>query len=124
MLAHRVSNPIWHEGLQATQSHPKATPRPYNGHILGIDSGVQGHPTATPRLHQGYTKAIPRLHQGYTKATPRLYQGYTKATLMRPQCVLKATSKPGTSQVTAGEGSGGLRPSSGAATLESGGNRS
>src|ERR1035441_2151224 len=52
---------------------PKATPRPYTRHILGIDSGVQSH-----------TKAIPRLHQGYTKATPRLHQGYTKASPMRP----------------------------------------
>src|ERR1035441_4069420 len=36
---------------------PKATPRPYCRHILGIDSGVQSHPKATLRLHQGSTKA-------------------------------------------------------------------
>src|ERR1019366_4595406 len=54
---------------------PKATPRPYTRHILGIDSGVQSHTKATPRLHQGYTKATPRLHQGYTKATPKPHQG-------------------------------------------------
>src|ERR1035438_5626412 len=42
---------------KATQSHTKATPRPHQGHILGIDSRVQSHPKATPRLHQGSTKA-------------------------------------------------------------------
>src|ERR1039457_3879715 len=63
---------------------PKATPRPPQGHILGIDSGVQSHPKATPRLPQGYPKATPRLPQGSPKATPRLHQGYPKAT---PQAV-------------------------------------
>src|ERR1039458_7970604 len=48
---------------------PKATPKPPQGHILGIDSGVQSHTKATLRLHQGSTKAPPRLHQGSTKAT-------------------------------------------------------
>src|ERR1035441_860740 len=59
------------EGLQATQSHHKATPRPYCRHILGIDSGVQSHTKATPRLHQSHTKAPPKPHQGSTKATPK-----------------------------------------------------
>src|ERR1035438_6573898 len=36
---------------------PKATPRPPQGHILGIDSGVQSHLKATPRLPQGSHKA-------------------------------------------------------------------
>src|ERR1035441_9425245 len=67
---------------------PKATPRPPQSHILGIDSGVQSHPKATPRLHQGSTKAPPRLHQGSTKATPKPHQSHPKA-----------TSKPGASQV-------------------------
>src|ERR1035438_5718072 len=57
------------KATEATQSHPKATPRPHQGHILGIDSGVQGHTTATPRLPQGSTKAPPRLHQGYFQAS-------------------------------------------------------
>src|ERR1039458_6622310 len=55
------------EGRNAWQSHPKppqghhkATTRPPQGHILGIDSGVQSHPKATQRLHQGSTKAPPR----------------------------------------------------------------
>src|ERR1039458_2564670 len=85
MLAHLVSAPIWHEGLQATQSHPKATPRPPQGHILGIDSEVQGHPKATPRPPQGHPKATPRLLQGYTKATPRLQQSHPKASPKPPQ---------------------------------------
>src|ERR1017187_7624330 len=59
---------------------PKATPRPPQGHILGIDSGVQSHAKATPRLRQSHPKAPPRLHQGSTKAPPRLHQGSTKAT--------------------------------------------
>src|ERR1039458_8723661 len=59
---------------------PKATPRPPQGHILGIDSGVQRHPKATPRPPQGYPKATPRPPQGHPKATPRLPQGYTTAT--------------------------------------------
>src|ERR1017187_2241234 len=62
---------------------PKATPKPPQSHILGIDSGVQSHPKATPRLPQGYPKATPRLPQGYPKATPRLHQGYTKARIER-----------------------------------------
>jgi hypothetical protein len=65
---------------RATPKPPKATPRPYCRHILGIDSGVQGHTKATPRPHQGHTKATPRLPQGYPKATPRPPQGYPKAT--------------------------------------------
>src|ERR1035441_8296330 len=73
---------------------PKATPRPYTRHILGIDSGVQSHTKATPRLHQGYTKATPRLHQGYTKATPKLHQGYTNATPRLHQGYTKATPRP------------------------------
>src|ERR1035438_8422279 len=72
MLAHRVSTPIWHEGLQATQSHPKATTRPYTRHRL--------RSTKPP--------------QGSTKAPPRLHQGYPKATLMRPSRHLKARYKP------------------------------
>src|ERR1035441_10585839 len=61
-------------GSKATQSHLKATPRPPQGHILGIDSGGQSHPKATPRPPQGHPKATPRLPQGYPKATPRLPQ--------------------------------------------------
>jgi hypothetical protein len=80
---------------------PKATPKPYSRHILGIDSGVQSHPKATseppqslligtslgpqshpkatPRLHQSHTKAPPKPPQGSTKATPRLHQSHPKA---------------------------------------------
>src|ERR1035441_4626001 len=50
---------------------PKATPKPYSRHILGIDSGVQSHHKATLRLHQGSTKAPPRLHQSHPKATSK-----------------------------------------------------
>src|ERR1035438_4649831 len=66
-----------------TLKPPKATPKPYYRHILGIDSGVQSHTKATPRPHQGHTKATPRLHQGHTKATPK-----------PPPCDPQATSKP------------------------------
>src|ERR1017187_447268 len=55
---------------------PKATPKPPQSHILGIDSGVQSHPKATSKPPQGSTKAPPRLHQGSTKAPPRLRQDY------------------------------------------------
>src|ERR1039458_508327 len=51
------------KGQRGRAKPPKATPRPYCRHILGIDSGVQSHPKATPRLHQGYTKAPTRLPQ-------------------------------------------------------------
>src|ERR1035437_8758254 len=56
---------------QARATPPKATTRPPQDHILGIDSGVQSHPKATPRLPQGSTKATPKPHQGYTKAWAR-----------------------------------------------------
>src|ERR1035438_6030988 len=79
------------KATEATQSHTKATPRPHQGHILGIDSGVQRHPKATPKPPQGSTKAPPRLHQGSTKATPRPYQGHTKATPRLHQGYTKAT---------------------------------
>src|ERR1035441_2341244 len=36
-------------GGEAGQSHPKAIPKPYSRHILGIDSGVQSHLKATPK---------------------------------------------------------------------------
>src|ERR1019366_4692586 len=42
---------------------PKATPKPYSRHILGIDSGVQSHLKATPKPPQGHTKATPKPHQ-------------------------------------------------------------
>src|ERR1019366_4242430 len=77
----RTSN-IQHPISKAGAKPPKATPRPPQGHILGIDSGVQSHPKAPPRLPQGSPKATPRLPQGYPKATPRLPQGYPKATPM------------------------------------------
>src|ERR1017187_7371345 len=88
----------WEKPLEASpgeagQSHPKATPRPPQGHILGIDSGVQSHLKATPRLPQGYPKATPRLPQGYPKATPRLPQGYPKATPRLHQGYTKATPR-------------------------------
>jgi hypothetical protein len=36
---------------KASQSHHKATTKPYTRHILGIDSGVQRHLKATPKPH-------------------------------------------------------------------------
>src|ERR1035438_6635916 len=69
---------------------PKATPRPPQSHILGIDSGVQSYAKATLKPPQGSTKAPPRLHQGYTKATPRPHQGHTKATPRPHQSQTKA----------------------------------
>src|ERR1017187_10508678 len=59
------------KGQKGRAKPPKATPRPYTRHILGIDSEVQSHTKASPRPHQGYTTATPGLHQGYTKA-PRV----------------------------------------------------
>jgi hypothetical protein len=80
---------------KASQSHPKATPRPVDRHRIGTPKPPQGYTKATPRLHQGYPKAIPRLSQGYPKAPPRLHQGYPKATPRLPQGYPKATPKPG-----------------------------
>src|ERR1035438_9073791 len=45
---------------EATQSHHKATTKPYSRHILGIDSGVQSHTTATPQPHHSHLKATPK----------------------------------------------------------------
>src|ERR1035441_1659441 len=83
---------------KTTQSHFKATTRPSQGHILGIDSGVQSHTKATPKPHQSHTKAPPRLHQGPTKAPPRPHQSPTKATPKPPQGHLKASHKAGARQ--------------------------
>src|ERR1017187_671669 len=88
------------KGQKGRAKPPKATTRPPQGHILGIDSGVQSHPKATPRLHQGSTKATPRPHQGHTEATPK-----------PPPCDPKAIHKPGTCEEKANRlrtgGSGG-----------------
>ena len=75
---------------RATPKPPKATPRPYYRHILGIDSGVQSHPKATTKPPQGYPKAPPRLHQGSTKATPRPLLSQ----LIRPVCKSEAQKPP------------------------------
>jgi hypothetical protein len=79
--------------LNASLMHPRATPRPPQGHLKAIYSGVQSHPKATPRLPQGYPKATPRLPQGHPKATPRPPQGYPKATPRLPQGYPKATPR-------------------------------
>ena len=64
---------------------PKATPKPYTRHILGIDSGVQSHPKATSKPTDSQPIGTPKPPQSHPKATPRLPQGYPKATPMRPQ---------------------------------------
>src|ERR1035441_9864491 len=76
----RWEKPLEASPGKATQSHPKATPRPPQGHILGIDSGVQSHLKATPRLPQGYPKATPSLPQGSNKAPTRPPQSPKRAT--------------------------------------------
>ena len=53
---------------KATQSQIKATIKPPQSHILGIDSGVQSHTKATPMRPQGHPKAPPRLHQSHPGA--------------------------------------------------------
>src|ERR1019366_6281611 len=84
-IEHRTSS-VQHPISNGGAKPPKATPKPYTRHILGIDSGVQSHPKATlkptdsqpigtPKPHQCDPKATPKPHQGYTKATPRLHQG-------------------------------------------------
>src|ERR1039458_9796819 len=60
---------------QARANPPKATTRPPQGHILGIDSGVQSHHKATPRPPQGSTKATPMRPQSHPQATPKLSGG-------------------------------------------------
>src|ERR1039458_2184942 len=54
--------------VKATQSHLKATTRPYTRHRLRSTKPHQSHTKATPKPHQGSTKATPRLHQSHTKA--------------------------------------------------------
>src|ERR1035441_4214200 len=49
----------------------KATSKPPQRHILGIDSGIQSHPKATPKPPPSHPKATPRLPQGSTKAPPK-----------------------------------------------------
>jgi hypothetical protein len=78
---------------KATQSHPKATPRPVDRHRIGTLKPPQGYPKATPRPPQGHPKATPRLPQGYPKATPRPPQGHPKATPRLPQGYPKATPR-------------------------------
>src|ERR1035437_3398681 len=67
-------------GQKGPAKPPKATSRPPQSHILGIDSGVQSHLKATLKPHQGSTKATPRPPQSHTKATPKRHQSLTKAT--------------------------------------------
>src|ERR1035441_2974484 len=85
-IEHRTSNvqhPISKDGAKP----PKATPKPYTRHILGIDSGVQSHLKATPRLPQSHPKATSKPPQGYPKATPGLPQSHSKATPKPPSGV-------------------------------------
>src|ERR1035438_9766710 len=65
---------------KATQSHFKATTKPYTRHRLRRTEPPQSHPKATPRLHQGSTKATPKPHQGHIRAIPKPGQSRTKAT--------------------------------------------
>src|ERR1035441_726735 len=64
---------------KARAKPPKATPKPYSRHILGIDSGVQSHPKATPKPPQGLLIANRLGPQSHTNATLKPLQGYTKA---------------------------------------------
>src|ERR1035441_6320997 len=80
---------------QARAKPPKATTRPPQGHILGIDSGVQSHHKATPRPPQSHILWSTEAPQGHPKATPRLHQGHPKAPPRPPPCDPKATPKPG-----------------------------
>src|ERR1035438_6051946 len=103
---------------------PKATPKPYTRHILGIDSGVRSHPKATPKPTdsqpignpkplQSHPKAPPRLHQSHTKAPPEPHQGSTRATPKPHQSPTKATHssrKPPTRGVNNYCGSSRLKP--------------
>src|ERR1039458_7447621 len=63
---------------KARAKPPKATPKPYTRHILGIDSGVQSHPKATPRPTDSQPIGTPKPHQSHLKATPRLPQSHLK----------------------------------------------
>src|ERR1039458_7678206 len=65
------------EGLQATQSHPKAP----------------------PSLHQGYTKATPRLHQSHTKAPPKPHQSLGSVAQRRGGGVGRGRSEEHTSEL-------------------------
>src|ERR1035441_2490532 len=57
---------------QARAKPPKATTRPPQGHILGIDSGVQSHHKAIPRPPQSHILWSTEAPQSHPKATPRL----------------------------------------------------
>src|ERR1035441_744137 len=65
---------------KARAKPPKATPKPYTRHILGIDSGVQSHPKATPRPTDSQPIGAPKPHQCDPKATSKPPQSHTKAT--------------------------------------------
>src|ERR1039457_3440941 len=70
--SHSCESALAQCGMQKARAKPpKATSKPYNRHILGIDSGLQSHPKATPRLHQGYTKATPKPPPSHPHATPK-----------------------------------------------------
>src|ERR1017187_2214172 len=84
-IEHRTSNiqpPISKGGAKP----PKATPKPYSRHILGIDSGVQSHPKATPRPTDSQPIGAPKPHQCDPKATSKPPQSHTKATPKPPPC--------------------------------------
>src|ERR1035441_7035861 len=89
----RWEKPLEASPGKATQSHPKATTKPYTRHRLRRTEPPQGHPKAPPRPPQGCTKATPRLHQTHPTATPKPHQSHTKATL-RSAGVLAGLSDP------------------------------
>src|ERR1035441_331023 len=60
---------------KATQSHPKATPKLPQSHILGIDSGVQSHLKGTPRPPTRQPIGNLEPHQSHTNATLKPPQG-------------------------------------------------
>src|ERR1019366_4931899 len=66
-------------GAKGRTKPPKATPKPYGRHILGIDSGVQSHHKATTKPSTWEYRATPKPPQCDPKATLRLHQGSTKA---------------------------------------------
>src|ERR1022692_3600021 len=74
-IEHRTSN-IQHPISKGGAKPPKATPKPYSRHILGIDSGVQSHPKATSKPTDSQPIGTPKPHQCDLKATPKPPQSY------------------------------------------------
>jgi hypothetical protein len=59
------------QALEATQSHPKATPKPPQSQLIANRLRPESHLKATLKPLQSHPKATPKLPQSDSKATPK-----------------------------------------------------